>query len=153
MAVYRILRMNSISFQVISRDYNPHWVPQYWPFVSEWAQITINKTRIKPVCEESAEVPQPFFIQHSWYSYQFLFWKNVSLGESFLLDRSPDIIAPCESNLNSLIFTTELSVHDNFPLYRKESNVYMHDFDVCVRENLPIQLGLFPFLHYHSLLL
>lgn len=57
--------------------------------------------------------------------------------ESFFLEVSPEILALCETNMNSLISSIEFSVPCYLPLFRKGFNIHMHALGVCVREHLP----------------
>ena len=52
------------------------------------------------------------------------------------LIHSPDILAPCEINMEDSIDSGNLSVRGYLPLIRKESTTYMHDLEVYMEEGL-----------------
>ena len=59
--------------------------------------------------------------------------------QSFLTNNSPDILAICETNLNSNIDTkTEFLNPGYLPLLRKDSETHMHSLGVYIQDNLPI---------------
>ena len=57
--------------------------------------------------------------------------------ESFLESNSPDILAPCETNLDDSIDSGNFSVRAYLPLIRKDSSTHMHSLAVYVKEGLP----------------
>ena len=57
--------------------------------------------------------------------------------ESFLESNSPDILAPCETNLDDAIDSGNFSVRGYLPLIRKDSSTHMHGLAVYVKEGLP----------------
>ena len=61
----------------------------------------------------------------------FIYW------ESFLETNSPDILAPCETNLDDSIDSGNFSVRGYLPLIRKDSSTHMHGLAVYVKEGLP----------------
>ena len=54
--------------------------------------------------------------------------------ESFLESNSPDILAPCETNLDDSIDSGHFSVRGYLPLIRKDSSTHMHGLAVYVTE-------------------
>ena len=56
--------------------------------------------------------------------------------ESFLESNSPDILALCETNLDS-IDSGNFCVRGYLPLMRKDSSTHMHGLAVYVKEGLP----------------
>ena len=56
--------------------------------------------------------------------------------ESFLESNSPDILAPCETNLNDSIDSGNFSVRGYLPLIQKDSITHMHGLAVYVNEGL-----------------
>lgn len=63
---------------------------------------------------------------------------NLYSVESFLFEKSPDIIALCESNLNSLTSSSDFSIPGDFSLLRKDSKVQMYRLEFNAREYLPL---------------
>jgi len=63
---------------------------------------------------------------------------NFPFVESFLHTSSPDILALCETNLNSSISSSDFSVDGYLPLSRLDSDTHMHGLGVFVRDTLPI---------------
>lgn len=59
-------------------------------------------------------------------------------AESFLLERSLDILALCGNNLKLSISTTVFSIPEYITFYRKDFSVHMHNLDVYVRESFPV---------------
>ena len=57
--------------------------------------------------------------------------------ESSLESNSPDIVALCETNLDSSIDSDNFSVRGYLPLIRKDSNTCMHGLTVYVEQGLP----------------
>ena len=57
--------------------------------------------------------------------------------ESFLESNSPDIFAPCETNLDNSIDSGIFSVRGYLPLIRKDSITHMHGLPTYVKEGLP----------------
>ena len=57
--------------------------------------------------------------------------------ESFLESNSPDILAPCEKNLDDSIDSGSFPVRGYLPLIRKDSSTHMHGLAVYVKEGLP----------------
>ena len=57
--------------------------------------------------------------------------------ESFLESNSPDILAPCETNLGDSVGSGDFSVRGYLPLIRKDSSTHMHGLAVYVKEGLP----------------
>ena len=55
--------------------------------------------------------------------------------ESFLESNSSDILAPCETNLDDSINSSNFSVKGYLPLIRKDSSIDMHG--IYVKEGLP----------------
>ena len=67
------------------------------------------------------------------------FCTNFSNIESFLINNSPDILALCETNLNSSIDTqNEFLIPGYLPLRRMDSKTHMHGLGVYIRDSLPI---------------
>ena len=62
--------------------------------------------------------------------------------ESFLESNSPDIFAPCETNLDNSIDSGIFSVRGYLPLIRKDSGTHMHGLAVYVKEGLPFSRDL-----------
>ena len=56
--------------------------------------------------------------------------------KSFLKSNSPDILAPCETNLDDSIDSGNFSVRGGLPLIRKDSSTHMHGLAVYVKEGL-----------------
>ena len=61
---------------------------------------------------------------------------------SFLELNSPDILALCETNLDDLIDSGNISVRGYLPLIRKDSSTHMYGLAVYVKEGLPFARGL-----------
>ena len=57
--------------------------------------------------------------------------------ESFFESNSPDILAPCETNLDDSIDSGNFYVRGYLPLIRKDSITHMHGLAVYVKEGLP----------------
>ena len=57
--------------------------------------------------------------------------------ESFLLSKSPDILALCETNLDDSIDTNHFAVNGYLPLIRKDSSTHMHGLGLFVKDSLP----------------
>ena len=57
--------------------------------------------------------------------------------ESFLESNSPDILALCETNLDSSIDSGNFSVRGYLPIIRKDSSTHMHGLAVYVKEGFP----------------
>ena len=55
----------------------------------------------------------------------------------FLNQNSPEILAPCETNLDDSIDSGNFSVRGYLPLIRKDSITHMHCLAVYVKEGLP----------------
>ena len=55
----------------------------------------------------------------------------------FLESNSPDILAPCKTNLDDSIDSGNFSVRGYFPLIQKDSSTHMHGLAVYVKEGLP----------------
>lgn len=74
---------------------------------------------------------------------------NFCSVELFLFKKSPDILALCESNLNSSISSSDFSFSGYLPLLRKDSNVHMHGLEFYVHEHhlLATELSLESHLH------
>ena len=53
------------------------------------------------------------------------------------LNRTPDILALCETNLDDSIDSSSFSVRGYLPLIRKDSGAHMHGLAVYVKEGLP----------------
>ena len=58
--------------------------------------------------------------------------------ESFLEPNSPDILAPCETNFDGPVDSSNFSVTGYLPLIRKDSGTYVHGLAVYVNEGLPL---------------
>ena len=69
--------------------------------------------------------------------------------ESFLESNSPDILVPCETNLDDSIDSRNFSVRGYLPLVRKDSDTHMHGLAVYGKEGLPFarDLSLHKTLH------
>ena len=63
---------------------------------------------------------------------------NFSSVESFLLQKSPDLLALCETNLKSDICSSDFQVDGYLPLIRKDSASHMLGLGVYVRKNVPV---------------
>ena len=63
---------------------------------------------------------------------------NFSFVETFLMQKSPDLLAMCETNLNNEISSSDFMVKGYLPIIRKDSTHHMHGLGLYVRENLPI---------------
>ena len=67
---------------------------------------------------------------------------NFVNGESFFESNSPDILAPCETNLDDSIDSGNFSVRAYLPLIRRDSSTHMHGltsiFNICNVRNLAI---------------
>ena len=61
---------------------------------------------------------------------------------SFLKLNSPDILAPCETNLDGSIDSGNFFVRGYLPLTRKDSSTYMHGLAVYIKEELSFQQDL-----------
>ena len=57
--------------------------------------------------------------------------------ESFLELNSPDILAPCETNLDDSVHSGNFSVKGYLLLIRRNSSTHMHGLAVYVKEGLP----------------
>ena len=57
--------------------------------------------------------------------------------KSFLESNSPDIFAPCETNLDDSVDSGNLSVRGYLPFIQKDSSSRMHGLSVYVKEGLP----------------
>ena len=57
-------------------------------------------------------------------------------SESFLESNSPDILALPETNLDSSIYSGNLTVRGCLPLIWKDSTTHMYDLAVYVKEGL-----------------
>ena len=55
----------------------------------------------------------------------------------FLNQNSPEILAPCETNLDDSIDSVNFSMRGYLPLIRKDSITHMHCLTVYVKEGLP----------------
>ena len=62
---------------------------------------------------------------------------NVLDCESFLESNSPDILALCETNLDDLIDSGNLSVRGYLPLIQKDSSTHKDGLAVYVKEGVP----------------
>ena len=62
---------------------------------------------------------------------------NFSHVEFFLANSLPDILAICETNLDSSVSSLNFSVPGYLHLNRKDSLIYMHGLGVYVRVSLP----------------
>ena len=69
--------------------------------------------------------------------------------ESFLESNSPDILVPCETNLDDSIDSRNFSVRGYLPLVGKDSDTHMHGLAVYGKEGLPFarDLSLHKTLH------
>ena len=56
--------------------------------------------------------------------------------ELFLESNSPEILAPCEANLDGSIDSSNFSVRGYLPLIPKDSSTHMHRLAVYVKEGL-----------------
>ena len=63
---------------------------------------------------------------------------NFTDVESFLHSSSPDILALCETNLNSSIPSSDFLVPGYLPLFRKDSECHMHGLGLYARESIPL---------------
>ena len=63
---------------------------------------------------------------------------NFVACESFHESNSPDILAPCETNLDDSIDSGNFSVGGYLPLIRKDSLTDIHGLAVYVKEGLPL---------------
>ena len=63
--------------------------------------------------------------------------KNFDFVESFLGKNRPDVLALCETNLDSTVSSSSLGVDGYLPLFRKDSCTHMHGLGVYVRDSLP----------------
>ena len=57
--------------------------------------------------------------------------------ESFLESNSPDVLTPCETNLDDSIDSGNFSTRVYLPLIQKDSSTHMHGLAVYVKEGLP----------------
>ena len=57
--------------------------------------------------------------------------------ESFLESNSPDILAPCETNLDDSIDSGNLFARGYLPLIRKDSSTHIQGLAVYMKEGLP----------------
>ena len=57
--------------------------------------------------------------------------------ESFLESNSPDVLTPCETNLDDSIDSGNFSTRGYLPLIQKDSSTHMHGLAVYVKEGLP----------------
>ena len=57
--------------------------------------------------------------------------------ESFLESNSPDVLTPCETNLDDSIDSGNFSTWVYLPLIQKDSSTHMHGLAVYVKEGLP----------------
>ena len=94
--------------------------------------IKFSKSNRKPA---SSKLPTPLTISFS--NIRGL-RSNFSDVESFLYQNSPDILALCETNLNSDIPSDDFLVPGYLPLSRKDSVNHMHGLGLFIHENLPI---------------
>ena len=62
--------------------------------------------------------------------------------KSFLESNSPDILAPCETNLHDSIGSGKFSVRGYLPLIRKGFITHMHGLGVYAKEGLPFEQDL-----------
>ena len=62
--------------------------------------------------------------------------------ESFLESNSPDILAPCGTNLDDSIDSGNFSVRGYLPLIGKDSSTHIHGLAVYVKEGLPFKWDL-----------
>ena len=62
---------------------------------------------------------------------------NFAEWESFLELNCPDVVALCETNLDNLINSDNLSVMGYLPLFQKDSVTHMHSLVGYVRERVP----------------
>ena len=62
---------------------------------------------------------------------------NFVYCESFLESNSPDILALCDTNLDDLVDSGNLSVRGYLPLIQKDSSTHMHSLRVYLKESLP----------------
>ena len=56
--------------------------------------------------------------------------------ESFLESNSPDVLTPCETNLDDSIDSGNFSTRGYLPLIQKDSSTHMHGLAVYVKEGL-----------------
>ena len=61
---------------------------------------------------------------------------NLVDCESFLESNSPEILAPCETNLDDSIDSGNFSVRGYLPLIWKDSSTHMHGLTVYVKEGI-----------------
>ena len=71
-------------------------------------------------------------------------YSNFVECESFLESNSPDILALCETNMDSSIDSGNFSVMGYLPLIRKDFITHMHGLAVYVKEVLPFERNLSP---------
>ena len=57
--------------------------------------------------------------------------------QNLMIVNFPDILAPCETNLDDSIDSGNFSVTGYTPLIRKGSSTHMHGLAVYVKEELP----------------
>ena len=68
---------------------------------------------------------------------------NFVVCESFFGSNSPDFLALCETNLDGLIVSSNLSVRGYLHLIRKDFVTQMHGLAVYVKERLPFARNLY----------
>ena len=62
--------------------------------------------------------------------------------ESFPESNSPDVLTPCETNLDDSIDSGNFSTRGYLPLIQKDSSTHMHGLTVYVKEGLPFARNL-----------
>ena len=92
--------------------------------------ITTIKNKSK---SGSGKPPMPFLL---FFTNIRCLRGNFSHVESFLTNLSLDVLAICETNLDSSISSSYFDVPGYLPLNRKDSSIHMHGYGIYARDSL-----------------
>ena len=76
-------------------------------------------------------------IQYKSHNSLKLSFRNFADCESFIESSSPDILAPCETNLHISTDSGNISLRVYLPLFQKDAAIHMHDLVVHLEGGLP----------------